>query len=64
MNLELPYGCSMDFRYIVSSIFVGMYFIVYYLNSIKQKKAKKNLELFVLIMCFILVLTSNGIILN
>ena len=35
MNLKLPYGCSMDFRYIVPTIFIQAIFICFELENIK-----------------------------
>ena len=37
-NISMPYGCTMDFRYIVQTILMGMTFIV---NDLEQNKNKK-----------------------
>ena len=37
-NISMPYGCTMDFRYIVPTILMGMTFIV---NDLEQNKNKK-----------------------
>ena len=26
-NIKMPYGCTMDFRYVVPTVFIGMFFI-------------------------------------
>lgn len=61
MNIKLPYGCSMDFRYIVPSIFVGAYFIVEYLKSIKKATKREMLELFFVIFSIVLIVASDVI---
>ena len=37
-NLTMPFGCTMDFRYIVPTIFFGMIFIV---NKMEEKNYNK-----------------------
>ena len=37
-NLTMPFGCTMDFRYIVPTIFFGMIFIV---NKMEDKSYNK-----------------------
>lgn len=38
MNIKLPYGCTMDFRYIASTVFTGTMFVIFEMQSIKQTK--------------------------
>lgn len=38
MNIKLPYGCTMDFRYIVPTLFVGAIFVGFELENIRKKK--------------------------
>ena len=61
MNLKLPYGCSMDFRYIVPTLFVQAYFICFEF----EKNEKRNNQLFTVLfeMTFVLMLFANYIIL-
>ena len=40
-NLTMPYGCTMDFRYIVPTIFTGMMFII--INMLSYKKDKNSI---------------------
>ena len=40
-NIAMPYGCTMDFRYIVPTIMFGMIFIVY---GIKDTKYERNVS--------------------
>ena len=40
-NITMPYGCTMDFRYIVPTIMFGMIFIVY---GIKDTKYERNVS--------------------
>lgn len=61
MNIKLPYGCSMDFRYIVPTIFIGIYFIV--LQSKKLQNEAKNKLIYNTLMqiSVVLVVASNFI---
>ena len=65
MNLKLPYGCSMDFRYIVPTIFIQTFFICFELENIMKKDSKKEGMLFVGLfeITLVLMVTSNIIIL-
>lgn len=38
MNIKLPYGCTMDFRYMVSTLFVGAIFVGFELENMRKKK--------------------------
>lgn len=49
INIKLPYGCTMNFRYIVPTIWLGLYFIVRYLQSIQNDCIRKKLVNIVLI---------------
>lgn len=42
-NIEYPYTCTMDFRYLVPTIFTGMYFIGGLLNGLKDSKMNKRI---------------------
>lgn len=66
MNLKLPYGCSMDFRYIVPTIFIQAIFICFELENIMRKDKKKEGIIFTCLFEFTLalMLTSNIIILR
>jgi hypothetical protein len=66
MNLKLPYACSMDFRYIVPTIFVQSFFICFELENLMRKDIKKEKTIFVCIfeITLILMLFSNAIILG
>ena len=63
MNIKLPYGCSMDFRYMVPTIFIGIYFIV--LQSRKIQNEAKNKFIYEILMQIssVLVVASNFILL-
>ena len=63
MNIKLPYGCSMDFRYIVPSIFVGAYYTYLYTIYMKDKNSKKMLYNTILITSSILIIASDFILL-
>ena len=66
MNLKLPYGCTMDFRYVVPTLFVGIIFVGIELENVqrKNKRVSKFLYNSILLLTFILMLCSNTIILN
>lgn len=66
MNLKLPYGCTMDFRYIVSTLFVGALFVGIQLENIERndKKFANFLYNSIFLLTFILMLCSNTILLN
>ena len=61
MNIKLPYGCIMDFRYMVPTIFIGIYFIV--LQSRKLQNEAKNKFIYKILMQIssVLVVASNFI---
>ena len=65
MNVELPYGCSMDFRYMVLTLFTGImaiYFALYDLKIKDIKKAEFILDV-IFIMTIIVIVGVNLIIL-
>ncbi len=66
MNLKLPYGCSMDFRYIVPTIFIQAIFICFELENIMRKNKKKGNIIFAYIfeLTLVLMLFSDIIILT
>ena len=66
MNLKLPYGCSMDFRYIVPTIFVQAIFICFELENIMRKNNKKEKIIFTYLfeLALALMLFSDIIILR
>lgn len=64
MNLKLPYGCSMDFRYIVSTIFVQAFFICFELDNIKNKNKEGIIFIYLFEITLVLMLTSDIIILS
>jgi 4-amino-4-deoxy-L-arabinose transferase-like glycosyltransferase len=64
MNNNLPYTCSMDFRYMFPTLFVGVLFIAFELSSIKRKNSKYEKVFYNIIMCisYILMISSDIII--
>ena len=54
-NISMPYGCTMDFRYIVPTIFLGMIFIVTILEKENEKYYKSVLSIVTLFSVFSLV---------
>jgi hypothetical protein len=56
----------MDFRYIVPTIFVQSFFICFELENLMRKNAKKEkmISIFIFEIIFILMFTSNVIILG
>lgn len=48
-NISHPFGCTMDFRYMVPTIFIGMLFLMY--NS-ENKKREKLIETYVAVSIF------------
>lgn len=65
MNVKLPYGCSMDFRYLLSSILIGAIFVCFTLDYYRRKipKLEKILYEIIFLSNFILFLGSNIILL-
>ena len=63
MNIKLPYGCSMDFRYIVPTIFIGIYFTVLQLKKIQNKAKNKLMYNTLMQISIVLVVASNFILL-
>lgn len=63
MNIKLPYGCSMDFRYIVPTIFIGIYFIVLQSGKIQNKVKNKLMYKTLMQISIVLVVASNLILL-
>lgn len=61
MNIKLPYGCSMDFRYIVPTIFIGIYFIVLQLRRFQNEAKNKLIYNTLMQISVVLVVASNFI---
>ena len=66
MNIKLPYGCTMDFRYMVPTLFVGAIFVGFELEKIQRKNKTQGKVLYNLIfaLTFVLVITADFIILS
>ena len=60
VNIKLPYGCTMDFRYIFSTLFVGTMFICFNMDKTKFSKQIYNI---ILVLTLILLVSANTIIL-
>lgn len=63
MNIKLPYGCSMDFRYLVPTIFIGIYFIVLQLRNLQNEVKNKLIYENLMQISIVLVVASNFILL-
>lgn len=65
MNIELPYGCSMNFRYLLPTIFIGSIFTYFNLDYYRRKniKLERNLYKALFIGTVILFIASDTIIL-
>lgn len=65
MNIKLPYGCSMNFRYLLPSILIGSLFVYFNLDYYKRKNPKLEKILYKLIFIGNIILfgASNTIIL-
>ena len=61
MNIKLPYGCSMDFRYIVPVLFVQSFFICFEFE--KNTKIRNILFIYISEMTLVMLLLVNFIIL-
>ena len=61
-NITKPYGCTMDFRYIVPTIFLGMIFIIKNIENKSKKEIKFTNILFIsfAVISIIFELTRNG----
>lgn len=64
MNLKLPYGCSMNFRYIISTLFIGIIFIGFEFIDIEKESYKNILYYVLFILVAIMLLFSNILILS
>lgn len=53
-NLKKPYGCTMDFRYIIPTVFFLIVFLAQYLDTTKHALFKK----FIIYTCYLFVLLS------
>lgn len=64
LNLKLPYGCSMDFRYVVPLIFVQVFLICFELQNIikRNEKIGRICLLCVFELTLVLMLVSNMIV--
>lgn len=47
MNIKLQYGCSMDFRYIVPTLFVQAIFICFELENQRKKDKKREKKMYI-----------------
>ena len=45
LNIKYPYTCTMDFRYLVPTVFCGIYFIALALGKLSDKKIINNIRL-------------------
>ena len=52
-NIKYPYLCTMDFRYIVPTAFIGIVFILNGLNNISTKITKEIIEYIINIFCLL-----------
>lgn len=63
MNMKLPYGCSMNFRYLLPTIFIGAIFICFNLDYYRRKNIKLEKNLYkALYMGSIILLGASDII--
>ncbi len=62
LNLKLPYGCSMDFRYVVPLIFIQVFCFELQNMMKKNEKAEKICFLCIFELTLLLMLVSNMII--
>lgn len=62
MNIKLPYGCSMDFRYIVPLLFISLYCLVNVSESIKNKTISDLIRYVSFMIIFITFILSNIVI--
>ena len=60
MNIKMPYGCTMDFRYLFPALFSAITFIGIELNN--KKKYNNIVYTILIILQVILLISSNGII--
>lgn len=65
MNIKLPYGCTMDFRYLFPTILIGALFVVFALDNFRRKKPKLEIKAYKLLFLLttILLMASDIIIL-
>lgn len=65
MNLKLPYGCSMNFRYLLITIFSGALFVYFALECYRRNNPKLEKVIYKMIFLgsVMLCMTSNVIIL-
>ena len=57
-NISLPYGCTMDFRYIVPTLITGAYFLALWLQLFNGGKLKQFIRNFVLSSSILFIFTS------
>ena len=48
-NIKMPYGCTMDIRYIVPNIFIGMFFIA---QSLERKSKNNVIDIYSIVIMF------------
>jgi hypothetical protein len=63
MNFKLPYGCSMDFRYIVPLLFISLYCATNVIEGIKNETIKVFILDISFILIFLTFILSNIVIL-
>lgn len=63
VNLKLPFGCTMDFRYLFLNLFIGLLFIGFELTNLEKDKKTIFKYLYpILIILFLLLLISTNFI--
>lgn len=63
MNIKLPYGCSMNFRYLLPTIFIGAMFTYFNLDYYRRKNIKLEKKMYkVLFMCTVILFMASDII--
>ncbi len=65
VNIKLPYGCTMDFRYMLLNLFVGITFIGFELDKRMENNRKiANIEYSIIFtLAIVMIVTSNWIVL-
>ena len=63
MNIKLPYGCSMNFRYLLPTIFIGAMFTYFNLDYYRRKNIKLEKKMYkVLFICTVILFMASDII--
>ena len=64
VNLDLPFGCTMDFRYMFLNLIIGILFIGFELSNLElKKKAKLKYEYPILLAVSLIFIVSTNYIL-